>query len=395
VTLVIVGSCSTPTLSTSAASPYVSGSGPITLTATGQCGGGTEFQFYYKDPSNGWHIIGNGYGSSNTALWNADYSAGNYVLEVDIRPVGSSASWFTYYDLPFTLSGCGVPSLTPDLPSPQSPGTTVRWTASVSCTGTPQYLFYVRTPAGAWSIAQNWGASNTFTWNTPATDGAYLVQVNVRNAGANEDPSGDNNTAVTYNLSSCSTPTLSTSAASPYVSGSGPIMLTATGQCGGGTQFEFYYKDPSTGWHVIGNGYGSSNTAFWNADYSAGSYLLEVDIRPVGSSASWVTYYDLPFTLSGCGVPSLTPDLPSPQSPGTTVRWTASASCTGTPQYLFYVRTPDGVWTIAQNWSASNTFTWSTPPAGGSYLVQVNVRNAGANEDPSGDNNTAVAFTLT
>jgi hypothetical protein len=394
VTLVIVGSCSTPTLSASAASPYVSGSGPITLTATGQCGGGTEFQFYYKDPSNGWHIMGNGYGSSNTALWNADYSAGSYLLEVDIRPVGSSAAWFTYYDLPFTLSGCGVPSLTPDLPSPQSPGTTVHWTASVSCTGTPQYLFYVRTPAGAWSIAQNWSASNTFTWNTPATDGAYLVQVNVRNAGANEDPSGDNNTAVTYNLSSCSTPTLSTSAASPYVSGSGPIMLTATGQCGGGTQFEFYYKDPSTGWHIIGNGYGSSNTALWNADYSAGNYVLEVDIRPVGSSASWVTYYDLPFTLSGCGVPSLTPDLPSPQSPGTTVRWTASVSCTGTPQYLFYVRTPAGVWTIMQPYGASNTFTWSTPPTGGSYLVQVDVRNAGANEDPY-DNNTAVAFTLT
>jgi hypothetical protein len=70
----------------------------------------------------------------------------------------------------------------------------------VSCTGTPQYLFYVRTPAGSWTIAQNWSASNTFTWNTPATDGAYLVQVNVRNAGANENPSGDNNTAVTYNL---------------------------------------------------------------------------------------------------------------------------------------------------------------------------------------------------
>jgi len=215
----------------------------------------------------------------------------------------------------------------------------------------------------------------------------------VRNAGANEDPY-DNNTAVAYFVSTCRTPTLSASAASPYVSGSGPITLTATGQCGGGTEFQFYYKDPSNGWHIMGNGYGSSNTALWNADYSAGNYVLEVDIRPVGSSASWVTYYDLPFTLSGCGVPSLTPDLPSPQSPGTTVRWTASVSCTGTPQYLFYVRTPAGVWTIMQPYGASNTFTWSTPPTGGSYLVQVDVRNAGANEDPY-DNNTAVAFTLT
>src|SRR6266852_5247641 len=281
VTLIVVGSCSTPTLTTSAPSPYVSGSGPVQLTANGQCGGGTEYWFLYKDPSTGWHTI-SAYSTNNTALWNADYQAGGYMFEVDIRPVGSSAAWVAYYDVTFSLSGCGVPSLTPDLPSPQSPGTTVHWTAGGTCSGTPQYLFYVRSPSGVWSIAQPWGASNTFAWSTPAADGAYLVQVNVRNAGANEDPVGDNNTAVTYNLSSCATPTLATSAPSPYVSGSGPIQLTATGQCGGGTQYEFLYKDPSTGWHTI-SGYSSTNTALWNADYRAGGYMFEVDIRPAGS----------------------------------------------------------------------------------------------------------------
>ena len=92
-----------------------------------------------------------------------------------------------------------MPTLTPDLPSPQPAGSTVHWTAGVTCTGTPQYLFYVRTPAGVWSIVQPYGASNTFTWSSPTVGGTYLVQVDVRNAGANEDPQ-DNNTAVTYNL---------------------------------------------------------------------------------------------------------------------------------------------------------------------------------------------------
>src|SRR5438445_381721 len=103
VTLVVVGSCNTPTLTTSAPSPYPSGSGPIQLTASGQCGGGTEFWFLYKDPSTGWHTIGSGYSTSNTAIWNADYRAGGYTFEVDIRPVGSTAAWVAYYDLPFTL----------------------------------------------------------------------------------------------------------------------------------------------------------------------------------------------------------------------------------------------------------------------------------------------------
>src|SRR2546427_5876950 len=82
------------------------------------------------------------------------------------------------------------------------------------------------------------------------------------------------------------------------------------------------YKDPSTGWHTI-SAYSSSNTALWNADYQSGGYMFEVDIRPVGSSAAWVAYYDLPFTLSGCGAPSLTPDLTTPQSQSTTVHFSS------------------------------------------------------------------------
>jgi len=392
VTLVVSsGPCTTPTLAFSATSPYASGSGPITLTGSGQCAGGTQFQFYWRDLGNNWHIIGSGYTSSTTAVWNADYRAGNYMFEVDIRPVGSSAQWVTYYDLPFTLSGCGAPSLTPDLASPQSPGTTVHWTATVSCTGTPQYDFYVRSPSNVWTLVQNWGASNTFTWNSPTSDGAYAVEVDVRNTGANEDPY-DNYTDVNYFLSSCNTPTLAASGASPYASGSGPITLTATGQCSGGTQYEFYWRDLSNNWHIIGSGYTSSTTAVWSADYRAGNYMFEVDIRPAGSSVSYTTYFDLPFTLSGCGAPSLTPDLASPQSPGTTVHWTATVSCTGTPQYEFYVRSPAGVWTLVQNWGASNTFTWSSTSSG-AYMIEVDVRNTGAIEDPY-DNYTDVPYSL-
>src|SRR6266852_487181 len=390
--------CTTPTLSTGAAtSPYPSGAGAITLTATGQCNGGTEFEFFYRDLSNVWHVIGGGYGSSNTAVWNADYKPGNYMLEVDIRPTGSSAGYVTYVDLPFSLSGCGVPTLSPDLPSPQPAGTTVHWTATVSCSGTPQYEFYVHLPSGGWTLPQPWGPSNTFTWNSPFASGAYIVEVVVRNAGATEDPY-DNYTDVNYSLSAvaphCTTPTLSTGAAtSPYPSGAGAITLTATGQCNGGTEFLFFYRDLSNVWHVIGGGYGSSNTAVWNADYKPGNYMLEVDIRPTGSSAGYVTYVDLPFSLSGCGVPTLSPDLPSPQPAGTTVHWTATVSCSGTPQYEFYVHLPSGGWTLPQPWGPSNTFTWNAPAAGGAYIVAVVVRNAGATEDPY-DNYADVNFTL-
>jgi hypothetical protein len=386
--------CNAPTLSAGAASsPYASGSGAITLTATGTCAGGTQYQFYFEDPSSVWHLIGAGYSSSTTATWNADYRAGTYTLLVEIRPVGSIATYVSYTKVPFTLTGCGVPTLTSDLASPQVAGTTVHWTATATCSGTPQFQFYIRSPAGVWTLAQDWGASNTFAWTSPTTTGTYLVEVLVRNSGAAEELY-DYYLSVPFTLGLCNAPTLSAGAASsPYASGSGAITLTATGTCAGGTQYQFYFEDPSSVWHLIGAGYSSSTTATWNADYRAGTYTLLVEIRPVGSIATYVSYTKVPFTLTGCGVPTLTSDLASPQVAGTTVHWTATATCSGTPQFQFYIRSPAGVWTLAQDWGASNTFAWTSPTTTGTYLVEVLVRNSGAAEDPY-DNYVSVAYLL-
>jgi len=386
--------CNSPSLSTGAAtSPYASGSGPVTLNAAGSCAGGTQFQFHYLDLSNVWHLV-QAYSANNTAPWNADTKAGVYVFQVAIRPIGSTAGYVSYTRLNFTLSGCGVPTLIPDVPSPQVAGTTVTWTGSAACSGSPQYEFWVRSPAGIWAVARAYDASPTFIWNSPNALGNYAVQVRARNVGAVEDPY-DNYQSISFTLALCSTPTLSTgAAASPYPSGSGPITLTATGSCAGGTQFEFFYQDPGLAWHLIGTGYQSGSTATWNADYKAGSYRVQVDIRPVGSTASYVTYTGLPFVLSGCGVPTLTPDVPSPEARGTTVTWTASAACSGTPQYEFWVRNASGVWAVARAYDASSTFIWNSPNTAGGYAVQVRARDVGALEDAY-DNYWLVTYSLT
>jgi cell wall-associated protease len=75
--------------------------------------------------------------------------------------------------------------MTPDKASPQPAGTTVTFTASAGCTGTPQYRFWVKAPGGAWTIAQDYGASSTFVWNTAGKPaGTYQLEVDVRNAGS-------------------------------------------------------------------------------------------------------------------------------------------------------------------------------------------------------------------
>ena len=73
---------------------------------------------------------------------------------------------------------------------------------------------------------------------------------------------------------------------------------------------------------------------------------------------------------------TLTPDVAAPRALGTTVTWTAVAGGGEGPfQYRFYVW--DGaVWTLAQNWSPSNTFAWTPTVANEAYSVAVHVRSA-------------------
>src|SRR4029077_18600120 len=86
--------CDTPTLNTGGAtSPYASGSGPITLTASASCFGGAQYEFWYQDPAAAFHLIGSGYGAGNTAQWSADFKAGSYNLLVEVRPLGSTANY--------------------------------------------------------------------------------------------------------------------------------------------------------------------------------------------------------------------------------------------------------------------------------------------------------------
>jgi stage II sporulation protein D len=59
------------------------------------------------------------------------------------------------------------------------------------------------------------------------------------------------------------------------------------------------------------------------------------------------------------------------------VTWTAAAiGGTGPYRYKFYVFN-GATWTVGQDWSAANTWTW-VPPTAGTYVLQVWVRNAGS-----------------
>src|SRR5678815_127753 len=79
---------------------------------------------------------------------------------------------------------------------------------------------------------------------------------------------------------------------------------------------------------------------------------------------------------------------------GATVTFTASATGTsGSYEYQFYLRNPQGVWSLARAYSSTSSWTWNTASLpSGAYFVQVWARNAGTTV--SYDTSTGKTYSL-
>ncbi len=80
----------------------------------------------------------------------------------------------------------------------------------------------------------------------------------------------------------------------------------------------------------------------------------------------------------GCTSSSMSPSVASPQSPGTTATFTATATGCGTSQYEFFLQPPGGSWT-AQTTYGGAIWAWNTSGlAAGIYGVGVWARSVGS-----------------
>jgi hypothetical protein len=272
-----------------------------------------------------------------------------------------------------------VISLTSDAAFPVAASTPVTWTA-IANGGTSPYTYKFLVFDGAqWSVGRDWGTSNAWTW-TPAVTGFYSFQVWVRNAGsaaAYDAWLGVGPAAVT-GPAPLSISSFSANTSFPVVATT-PVTWTADAAGGTGPYTFRFWVNNGSSWS-LGQDWSPSNTWTWRPS-AAGTYTFQVWARNAGSAATFdawrpggpVTVTDPPaLSLTG-----MSPSLASPVAAGSRVTWTAAASGgTGPYTYEFWVH--DGsAWTAGQDWSASNTWTW-TPPGPGTYNFQVWARNAGS-----------------
>jgi hypothetical protein len=233
-------------------------------------------------------------------------------------------------------------------------------------------------------MVQDYGSANTFTWTPGAGDtGTYAMQVWVRQTGSSasyEAWRGTDSFAINPPPAARLTSFTQTP---PFATTTGvPITWAATATGGTGpVQYKFWLQS-SGAWSVLQD-YSSLSSVTWTP-LTTGVYAVQVWVRSSGSAASYEDWRGTgSFTISGSSIAFVSDLSPNVSLPATVTRpltWTATAGG-GTPplQYQFWRFKQSVGWSMVQDYSANNTYTW-TPGLGddGTYAVQVWVRSSGS-----------------
>jgi len=375
------GACTAVTVSAAPPSPSTPGTA---VKFTGSAFGCSNplYEFWILAPGGSWTIM-QAYSTSATFNWNTTgLAGGSYLYSVWVRDAASSAGYDAFFPgtaYALTSSTCASVSASAAPPSPSISGTAVTITGAALGCANARYEFWILPPGGSWSIGQAYSSSATFSWNTTGlVAGTYSYSVWIRDASSTA--SYDAYFPGTgYTLTSTNCTSVSASAAPPSPSMLG-TAVTFTGAASGcpNPRYEFWILPPGGSW-TIAQAYSSSATFSWNTTgLTAGAYSYSVWVRDAASSAGYDAFFPgTAYTLtSPCASVTASTMPVSPQSAGTAITVTASASGCTNPRYEFWILAPAGSWKIAQAYSSSATFTWNTTPPSGTYSYSVWVRDA-------------------
>jgi len=305
--------------------------------------------------------------------------------------------------------------------SPQSAGVQVVVSAAGANCPNPQYQFWTLAPgASSWTVVQPYSSMNTFSWSTAGkAAGTYQVAVWARDTNStgiygNTFGRWDAVSFIPFTLVAPTCTGLTLGAAPPAMTsvGSSPTF-TATGPCPDANPvYQFFTLAPGAGSWTIAQAFSTSNTFSWSTTGKApGGWQVAAWVRDASSGGVYSNSFGtfdlstaVAYTLTTCSGLSLAAMPASPAGVGGSPTFTASA--TGCPHasalYQFFTLAPGaGSWTIAQAFSSTSTFSWSTTgKTPGVWQVAVWVRDASSggvysNSFGTFDISTAVAYTLT
>jgi len=284
--------CSSVSASAAPASPQAAGTA-VTISATAAGCPNPRFQFWIQPPGGSW-AVAQAYSNSSIFNWNTSGS-GVYHYSVWVRDASSSSSYDAYFPgtaYTVTSTACTAVSASASPASPQTAGTAVTISAASSGCPHPLYQFWIQPPGGAWTVAQAYSGSATFSWNTTGRPaGVYHYSVWVRDAAsANSYDAYVPGTAYTLTTNACTSVSVTAAPASPQTAGASVTITAAASGCPS-AQYEFWIQTPSGTW-TIAQAYSSSNTFIWNTGgLPTGTYRYSVWVRDASSGASYDAFF--------------------------------------------------------------------------------------------------------
>jgi hypothetical protein len=358
--------------------PRVFPVGPVTFSALATGGSGNyEYEFWIRSPAGVW-TQGQIYSGDNTFQFTPT-SIGSWTIQARVRNVGSSAVLNALGGLLFNVVGSSpVTSVNLDA-SPEHPAllpANVTFTAAASGgSGSYEYEFWVRNPAGRWTREQTYSGNPEFLW-TPTGGGTWAIQARARNVGS----------AVSFEVTGgmlyevigpADSVGVSSDTPSPAQFPVGTVTFTATALGGSGNyQYEFWVRDPTGTW-VREQVYSAADEFLWVAP-GVGNWTIQARARNFGSVDAIEAVGGLHFSVTDnppVASASLSADPSSPVAQSTPITLTAGASGgLGIYEYEFWTRSPGGVWSRERSYDTSSNHLW-TPITTGSWTVQVRVRN--------------------
>jgi cysteine-rich secretory family protein len=325
--------------------------------------------------------------SSNPAVGSSLTSRGG-VIVIPRLPLVNGVTYvvsLTVNGLPYSWSftvgafnsvnplACTSASIAPNVASPQTSGATITFTATATHCTTPQFEFFLQPPGGSWNAQTAGFGANTWAWNTTGmAPGVYGVGVWARQTGAFNRY--DSYWLGTFTLSNvtCTAATLSTPTVSPQAAGAVITFTAAATRCPS-AQYRFWMV-PHGGVWTMQRDYGAATWTWNTAGLAPGTYQLGVWARQPGSTNAYDAYGFTTFAIGAgnCISAGLSPSLATPQAPGATVLFTASANTCTTALYQFWMLSPGGGWTVKQPYSAVTTWSWNSSGMPlGTYQVGV------------------------
>jgi hypothetical protein len=375
--------CSSVTESATPPSPTLAGT-QVTFTATATGCSSPSYQFWLLTPgASAWTIV-RPYSSTATYSWNTTGSAaGIYSYSVWVRDASSTAGYDAFFPgTTYTLTTNACTSVTASAApaSPQAAGTAVTITAGASGCSNPRYTFWILPPGGSWTIALANSSTAIFNWNTTGlVAGTYSYSVWVRDVTSTGSYDAYfPGTAYTLTSTPCTSVTAFAAPASPQSAGT-IVTITASAPGCTNARYEFWTLAPGGSW-MIAQAYSSNASFTWNTTPPAGVYRYSVWVRDASSAGSYDAYVPgttYALTTTPCTSVTASAAPASTATRGTTVVITATASGCSNARYEFWILAPGGSWTVAQAYSTSATFNWTTTglPAG-TYRYSVWVRDA-------------------